>query len=144
VSSPEGERQAVAAACAAAERHGIIVDVDELTEAIGLFPLALATLDFAYAAAKLVHDIAVMSTEDRNAAPVALAALTPLCGMLMDDVHIHRLEAALEDARQLLERLTPSVLTTSIESYEEIRESLREQGHIGILIVLADGLRPVS
>jgi hypothetical protein len=142
VSSPEGERQAVAAARAAAERHGIIVDVDQLTEAVRLFPLALATLDFAYAASKLVHDIAVMSTEDPNAAPVALAALTPLCGMVMDDVHIHHLEVAVEDARQLLSKLTPSVLTTSVETYEEIRESLRAQGHVGILIVLARGLRP--
>jgi hypothetical protein len=60
----------------------------------------------------------------------------------MDDVHIHHLEVAVEDARQLLSKLTPSVLTTSVETYEEIRESLREQGHIGILIVLARGLRP--
>lgn len=144
MSSPEGERQAVAAARAAAERHGIIIDVDQLTEAVRLFPLALATFDFAYAASKLVHDIAVMSTEDRNAAPVALAALSPLCDMLMDDVQIHRLQAALEDARQLLENLTPSVLTTSVEIYDEIRQGLREQGHVGILIVLARGLRPAS
>jgi hypothetical protein len=144
VSSPEGERQAVAAACAAAERHGIIVDVDQLTEAIRLFSNALGSLGFAYAAAKLVHDIAVMSTEDRNAVPVALAALTSLSGLMMDDVHIHRLEAARDDARRLLDNLTPSVLTTSGETFEEIRECLREQGHVGILIVLADGLRRVS
>jgi hypothetical protein len=142
VSSPEGERQAVAAACAAAHRHGIIVDVDQLTEAVCLFPFALAKLDFAYAASKLVHDIAVMSTEDPTATPVALAALTSLSGMVMDDVHIHRLEDAIEDARQLLSKLTPSVLTTSVDNYEEIRECLREQGHIGIMIVLTRGLRP--
>jgi hypothetical protein len=142
VSSPEGERQAVAAACAAAERHDIIVDVDQLTEAIGLFPLALGNHGFAYAAAKLVHDIAVMSTEDRNAVPAALAALTSLSSLVMDDVHIHRLEAAVEDARQLLENLTPSLLTTSPENYEEIFQSLRAQGHAAILIVLAHGLRP--
>lgn len=144
MSSPEGERQAVAEACAAAERHGILIDVDQLTEAVRLFPLALATFDFAYAASKLVHDIAVMSTEDHRATPVALAALTPLCGMVMDDVRIHHLETAVEDARQLLEKLTPSALTTSVETYEEIREALREQGHVGILIVLARGLRPAT
>ncbi len=144
MSSPEGERQAVAAACAAAERHGIIVDVDQLTEAVGLYPLALAKFDFAYAASKLVHDIAVMSSEYQNATPVALAALTPLCGMVMDDVHIHHLEAAVDDARELLAKLTPSVLTTSEETFEEIRESLREQGHVGILIALARGLRPAT
>ena len=144
MSSPEGERQAVAAACAAAELHGIIVDVDQLTEAVRLFPLALAKFDFAYAASKLVHDIAVMSTEDHHAAPLALAALAPLCGVVMDDVHIHHLEVAIEHARQLLSKLTPSVLTTSVETYEDIRESLREQGHVGILIVLARGLRPAT
>jgi hypothetical protein len=144
VSSPEGERQAVAEACAAAVRHDIIIDVDQLTEAVRLFPLALATFGFAYAASKLVHDIAVMSTEDHNATPVALAALTPLCGLVMDDVHIHHLEAAVEDARQLLEKLTPSVLSTSVENFEEIRDALRKQGHVGILVALARGLRPAS
>jgi hypothetical protein len=144
VSSPEGERRAVAEACAAAQRHGIIIDVDQLTEAVRLFPLALATLDFAYAASKLVHDIAVMASEHQNATPIALAALTPLCGMVMDDVHIHHLEAAVDDARELLAKLTPSVLTTSEDAYEEIRESLREQGHVGILIALARGLRAAT
>jgi hypothetical protein len=144
VSSPEGERQAVAAARAAAERHDIIVDVDQLTEAVRLYPLALTKFGFAYAASKLLHDIAVMSAEDHDAVPVGLAALTPLCGMVMDDVHIHHLEVAVEDARQLLSKLTPSVLTTSVETYEDIRESLRAQGHVGILIVLAQGLRPAT
>jgi selenocysteine lyase/cysteine desulfurase len=144
VSSPEGERQAVAEACAAAHRHGIIVDVEQLTEAVRLFSFALATANFAYAASKLVLDIAVMSTEDHNATPVALAALSSLSGMAIDDVSIHHLETAVEDARQLLEKLTPSVLTTSVETYEEIREALREQGHAGIRIVLARGLRPAS
>ena len=62
----------------------------------------------------------------------------------VDDVHIHHLEAAVDDERELLAKLTPSVLTTIVETYEEIRESLREQGHVGILVVLARGLCPAS
>ena len=106
------------------------------------YPLVLTKFGFAYAASKLLHDIAVMASEHQNATPVALAALTPLCGMVMDDVHIHHLEAAVDDARELLAKLTPSVFTTSEDAYEEIRESLREQGHVGIFIALTRGLRP--
>lgn len=143
MSSPQGERQAVAEARAAAERFDVFIDVDQLTTAIGLYTDALDEYGFTYAATKLVHDIAVMATEDHMATPVALAALTSLCGMRLPDEHVHALARAVHDARNLLDNLTPSALTTTVTHYEDLRQSLRAQGQVGILITLTSFLEAI-
>ena len=143
MSSPEGERRAVAEALAAAERHDIAVpDVGQVTYAVRFYSLALPEYGFAYAASKLVHDIAVMALEDAAATPVSLAALSSLSAMTMHDEHVHHLARAVQDSYQLLANLVPSFLTTTQAQYEELRESLRAQGQVSILIVLTNFLEP--
>ncbi len=138
MSSTEHHERAIATATNVAIRHGIIVN-DDLDAAITLFAVVEAELGFAQAASKLVYDIAVLTPDDIEALPVAMAALRELSGLELDDTDA--LGAIVRDERARLQSLTLSNLTLTPLAYDGLRNDLRILGHVRIRVVLQLGLR---
>lgn len=138
MSSAEHHERAVSTATSVAQRYGIAVD-DDLDVAITLFALVVPQLGFAQAASKLVYDIAVLTTDDLDATPVALAALRELSGLEMERTEALRVIVREERAR--LQSLTLSTLTLTPHDYDGLRNDLRILGHVRIRVELQLGLR---
>jgi hypothetical protein len=143
VTSTEDRTQALGAARAAAAGHDVVIDEDDLLDAIELFDATLSALDFAQAAAKLVYDIAVLAARDQRATPVALAALASLSGLGLGDVYVHQLADIVHRERRVMENLLASVLTVLPDRYSGLRDDLRLLGHVRIRVLLQIGLKPL-
>jgi hypothetical protein len=154
VGSPEDREHAVIAASDAAAQRGVNVDAQAISDAVDLFFVYVEALGFSQAAAKLVHDIAVLSadiadltvdtmvlsTNDPGGTYVALAALQSLSRLVLDDPR--ELNEVVHEERARLVSLTLSHRTLTRPAYEDLRNQLRILGQLRIRIILQLGLQP--